>query len=77
MTRTPAALIAGAATVVRVVGFGVQSAAGANEYLNVLQYLAPLAAAAWGLSQVFHQKVTRFIPLSPLPDHRALGRPVA
>ncbi len=52
------AAVGAAAAVVRIVGFGVQAACEDNAWLNVLQYMAPLAATWWGLSQVFRQKVS-------------------
>jgi lipopolysaccharide export system permease protein len=57
------AMVAAAATVVRVLGFGVQSAAGANAWLNVLQYAVPAAGTVWAFRQIFRQKITRFIPM--------------
>jgi lipopolysaccharide export system permease protein len=43
------------AAVARIAGFGVQTVADDQVWLNVLQYAVPLAAVAWGLSQVFHR----------------------
>jgi len=67
------ALIAAGATVVRVVGFGVQSAAGDNAALNILQYMVPAAATAWAAKQVFRQKVSRFISMTRLRGHGAIA----
>lgn len=52
------AAVAAAAGIVRIVGFGVQAACEDDPWLNVLQYLVPLATMWWGLSQVFRQKVS-------------------
>jgi lipopolysaccharide export system permease protein len=43
------------AAVTRIAGFGVQTVADDEVWLNVLQYAVPLAAIAWGLGQVFHR----------------------
>ena len=43
------------AAVTRIAGFGVQSVADDEVWLNVLQYAVPLVAIAWGLGQVFHR----------------------
>lgn len=53
------AAVGAAAGVVRIVGFGVQAACEDSPWLNVLQYAVPLLAMAWGLSQIFRQKVSR------------------
>jgi len=53
------AAVGAAAGVVRIVGFGVQAACEDTPWLNVLQYLVPLAAMGWGFSQIFRQKVSR------------------
>lgn len=52
------AAVGAAAGVVRIVGFGVQAACEDSAWLNVLQYLVPLAAMWWGLAQIFRQKVS-------------------
>jgi lipopolysaccharide export system permease protein len=52
------AAVGAAAAIVRIVGFGIQAACEDDPWLNVLQYLAPLAAMAWGMSQIFRQKVS-------------------
>lgn len=49
------AAIGAAAAAVRIVGFAVQAACDDSVWLNVLQYVIPLAATAWGLSQVFRR----------------------
>lgn len=53
------AAVGAAAGIVRIVGFGVQAACEDTPWLNVLQYLVPLAAMGWGFSQIFRQKVSR------------------
>ena len=53
------AAVGAAAGIVRIVGFGVQAACEDSPWLNVLQYAVPLLAMAWGLSQIFRQKVTK------------------
>jgi lipopolysaccharide export system permease protein len=53
------AAVGAAAAVVRIVGFGVQAACEDSAWLNVLQYVVPLAAMGWGLSQIFRQKVSK------------------
>jgi lipopolysaccharide export system permease protein len=59
-------IAAGLAAITRIAGVGMQAVADDNVWLNVLQYLVPLAATAWGLSRVFRQKTKRF---------KALGGP--
>jgi lipopolysaccharide export system permease protein len=46
---------AGLAAITRIAGVGMQAVADDDIWLNLLQYAAPMAAVAWGLSQVFHQ----------------------
>lgn len=52
------AAVGAAAAIVRIVGFGVQAACEDDPWLNVLQYLVPIAAVWWSMSQIFRQKVT-------------------
>lgn len=52
------AAVGAAAAIVRIVGFGVQAACEDDPWLNVLQYVVPLAATAWAMSQIFRQKVS-------------------
>ena len=47
------AVVGGAAAVVRIIGFVVESAAQDTPAVNVLQYVAPLLAAAWGFGQLY------------------------
>lgn len=51
------AAVGAAAAVVRIVGFGVQAACEDDPWLNVLQYVVPLAAMGWSMSQIFRQKI--------------------
>ncbi len=53
------------AAITRIAGVGMQAVADDNVWLNLLQYAAPLAAAAWGLSQVFHQPVAAQAKAAP------------
>lgn len=55
------------AAVIRILGFGVQSAAESAAWLNILQYLVPLATTAFGLHSVFRQRVSRFIDIRRRP----------
>jgi lipopolysaccharide export system permease protein len=68
------AMVAAGAIVVRVLGFAIQAACDANAWLNILQYVAPAAASAWALKQIFRQRVTRFIPLEHTHGRGALKR---
>ncbi len=52
------AAVGAAAGIVRIVGFGVQAACEDSTWMNVLQYMVPLAAMWWGMSQIFRQKVS-------------------
>lgn len=52
------AAVGAAAAIVRIVGFGVQAACEDDPWMNVLQYVVPLAAMAWAMSQIFRQKVS-------------------
>jgi len=51
------------AAVVRILGFVVQAACEDSAWLNVLQYLVPLGATAFGMRSIFRQPVSRFIEL--------------
>jgi lipopolysaccharide export system permease protein len=53
------AAVGAAAAVVRIVGFGVQAACEDDPWLNILQYLVPLSAMWWSMSQIFRQKVSK------------------
>ena len=61
------ATIGAAAAVVRIVGFGVQSACDDNAWLNVGQYAVPLIATAFAMRSVFRQRVSRFIDIRRRP----------
>lgn len=58
------AVVAGAALVVRVLGFAVQSAAADEPALNALQYLVPIAASVFAFRVLFRQKVRRYVALT-------------
>ncbi|WP_334163454.1 LPS export ABC transporter permease LptF [Phenylobacterium sp.] len=60
------------ASVVRILGFVVQAACEDSAWLNVLQYVVPLAATAVGLRSIFRQRVSRFIDIRRRPA-AALG----
>ncbi|HVI30895.1 LPS export ABC transporter permease LptF [Phenylobacterium sp.] len=51
------------ASVVRILGFVVQAACEDSAWLNVLQYVVPLGATAFGLRSIFRQRVSRFIDI--------------
>ncbi|HEX3366957.1 LPS export ABC transporter permease LptF [Phenylobacterium sp.] len=61
------AMMSGVAIMVRVLGFVAQSAAEANVWINVLQYLIPVGATAFALRSVFRQRVSRFIDIRRRP----------
>jgi lipopolysaccharide export system permease protein len=61
------ALMGAAAALVRIVGFGVQSACDDNAWLNIAQYLVPIAATVFALRSVFRQRVSRFIDMQRRP----------
>ena len=50
----------------RIAGFAVLAVCAHQAWANVLQYLVPLAATGWSFSELFRQRVTRFIALKPL-----------
>jgi lipopolysaccharide export system permease protein len=56
------ARVAAIAAVARIVGFGVQAACAGNVWLNVLQYLVPLAPLVYASRTIFAQKVRRYVP---------------
>jgi lipopolysaccharide export system permease protein len=55
--------VGAAAVMVQILGFGVKAACDNDVWLNVVQYLVPLAAIWWGLAQIFRQKVNRYIAI--------------
>jgi lipopolysaccharide export system permease protein len=61
------------AIVVQVIGYGVKAACDDSEWLNVLQYLVPLSAIWWGMSQIFRQKVTRYVAIGLAGGEQGLG----
>ena len=61
------ALTGAAAVVVRVLGFQAQAAAESEAWLNVLQYLIPLAAMAVAFRSIFRQRVSRYIDITRRP----------
>ena len=61
------ASVGAAAAVVRIVGFGVQSACEDNAWMNILQYAVPLLATVIALRSVFRQRVSRFIDMRRRP----------
>jgi lipopolysaccharide export system permease protein len=63
------ASVGAAAAVVQILGFGVKAACDNDVWLNVLQYIVPLAAIWWGTSQIFRQKVNRYIAIGDAVDH--------
>jgi len=58
-------MVSGAAVVVRLLGFGAQAACAGTPWLNVIQYLIPLAATAWAFGQLFRWPIRSFLSLSP------------
>jgi lipopolysaccharide export system permease protein len=70
--------IAGAgaiAVLVRIVGFQVYSAAEGAAWLNVLQYVVPVATIWAALAGVFRQRVSRYIDISRRPARIAARAP--
>ncbi|WP_332772319.1 LPS export ABC transporter permease LptF [Phenylobacterium sp.] len=61
------AIVGAAAVTVRILGFVVQAGAESEAWLNVLQYLVPVAATYFALRSVFRQKVSRFIDMQLKP----------
>jgi lipopolysaccharide export system permease protein len=61
------AAVGAAAAVVRIVGFGVQSACDDSAWMNILQYVVPLTATTVALRSVFRQRVSRFIDMRRRP----------
>lgn len=61
------AAYAGWALFVRVLGFGVQAAAEGSAWLNVLQYVVPVAATAYGLHVLYR-------PVRPKARRAAVAR---
>ncbi len=61
------AIVGGAAVTVRILGFVVQAGAESEAWLNLLQYLVPVAATYFALRSIFRQKVSRFIDMQLKP----------
>ncbi len=57
------AAVAAAASLGRIVGFAAQAACADEPLLNIVQYLIPLVMIAWAFSQLFRQRVRRFISI--------------
>ena len=58
------AIVAATAVVLRIIGFGAQAACDAAPALNVLQYAIPLVPTWIAFRQIFHQKVSHYVPLT-------------
>jgi lipopolysaccharide export system permease protein len=67
------ASVGAAAAMVQIVGFGVKAACDNDVWLNGLQYAVPLAAFWWGMSQIFRQKVNRYIAIEHHDALQPLG----
>ncbi|WP_091738648.1 LPS export ABC transporter permease LptF [Phenylobacterium immobile] len=59
------------AAVVRILGFVVQAGAEDAAWMNILQYLVPLAATVFALRTIFRQQVNRTIDISRKPSRTA------
>lgn len=57
------AIAAGIAISVRLLGFAAVSACGSNGWLNILQYLLPLALTWFALRSLFRQRIQRFVEI--------------
>ncbi|MCR5875798.1 LPS export ABC transporter permease LptF [Phenylobacterium sp. J426] len=68
------AAMGAAAAFVRILGFQVQAAAEDGAWLNLLQYLVPLAATALAFRSIFRQRVSRYIDITRRPA-RIAGAP--
>ena len=71
------AAAAAAALVIRILGFGVQAAAGGSPWLNILQYLVPLAPFIFAIRILFRQRISRYVPLACDRDSLVKGGAVA
>lgn len=63
------AIFSALALAFRILGFVVQAASEEAAWINVLQYLVPMAAIYVGLRGIFREKVSRFIDMR-LKPHR-------
>jgi len=61
------AIVGAAAVAVRILGFVVQAGAESEAWLNLLQYVVPVAATYFALRSIFRQKVSRFIDMQLKP----------
>lgn len=61
------AIMGAVAAAVRLIGFQVQSACEDEAWLNVFQYVVPIAATWGALAQLFRQKVNRYIDITKQP----------
>lgn len=68
------ASIGAAAVVVRIIGFAVEASAENNAWLNVVQYVVPIAGIAWALAGIFRQKVSRRIDMRKARPSRFIGQ---
>lgn len=66
------AIASAVAITVRLLGFAVLSACGSNGWLNVLQYLLPIALAWFALRPLFRQRIKRFVEIGA--GRTAFGR---
>lgn len=57
------AAIGAAAAILRIIGFAVEAGAENDPWLNVMQYVIPIAGTAWALAGIFRQRVSRFIDI--------------
>jgi lipopolysaccharide export system permease protein len=67
------AAMAAVAVVIRILGFQAAAVSEDNAWLNVLQYLVPLAATWWALRGLFKQRVNRRIDLMPSRSAAAMA----
>jgi lipopolysaccharide export system permease protein len=58
--------VGAAAAAARILGFAAEAACVSIVWLNIIQYLIPLAATGWAFHTLFRQRVKRYIPLAPL-----------
>jgi lipopolysaccharide export system permease protein len=55
----------------RILGFIVQAACESSAWLNILQYLIPIAVTAGAMRVIFRQRVSRFIDMAKRPNRIA------
>jgi len=63
--------VGAAAAVARILGFAVEALCAGSVWLNVVQYLIPMAATGWAFSALFRQRIRRFVALRPLTGSTA------